>query len=214
MKRSTDRILTTHVGSLPRNEKLSDLLMAQEEGKPFDTKVLAGEKARLEAEEATKRMKSESDRQAEIARAEAERLIAIVQPVEDAVQAQIEAREAELRSAGTAATGNAISDLLIAYDPDTGAGTDSSLIPLTWHDFSITPDGSDVTATVSNTFRASIGTRRAYSPYASAPSCSRRNSSSNRALITQPIVITHAPSHASAVPRIAAVASDARMMPV
>jgi len=54
-----------------------------------------------------------------------------------------------------AATGNAISDLLIAYDPDTGAGTDSSLIPLTWHDFSITPDGSDVTATVSNTFRAS-----------------------------------------------------------
>ena len=32
---SRDRILTTHVGSLPRNEKLSDLLMAQEEGKPL-----------------------------------------------------------------------------------------------------------------------------------------------------------------------------------
>ena len=29
---SRDRILTTHVGSLPRNEKLSDLLMAQEAG--------------------------------------------------------------------------------------------------------------------------------------------------------------------------------------
>lgn len=55
----------------------------------------------------------------------------------------------------TGATGNAVSDLLIAYDPDTGAGTDSSLIPLTWHDFSVTPDGSDITATVSNTFRAS-----------------------------------------------------------
>jgi hypothetical protein len=55
----------------------------------------------------------------------------------------------------TGATGNAISDLLIAYDPDTTGGTDSSLIPLTWHDFSITPDGSDVTATVANFFRAS-----------------------------------------------------------
>ena len=38
---SRDRILTTHVGSLPRNEKLSDLLMAQEEGKPYDAKALA-----------------------------------------------------------------------------------------------------------------------------------------------------------------------------
>jgi hypothetical protein len=55
----------------------------------------------------------------------------------------------------TAATGNAISDLLVAYDPDTTGGTDADLIPLTWHDFSITPDGSDVTATVSNFYRAS-----------------------------------------------------------
>ncbi len=55
----------------------------------------------------------------------------------------------------TGATGNAISDLLIAYDPDTTGGTDADLIPLTWHDFSITPDGSDVTATIANFFRAS-----------------------------------------------------------
>ena len=40
---SRDRILTTHVGSLPRNEKLSDLLVAQEEGKPYDAKTMAGE---------------------------------------------------------------------------------------------------------------------------------------------------------------------------
>src|SRR5262245_66655990 len=40
---SRDRILTTHVGSLPRNEKLSDLLMAQEEGKHYDPKVLSSE---------------------------------------------------------------------------------------------------------------------------------------------------------------------------
>jgi 5-methyltetrahydropteroyltriglutamate--homocysteine methyltransferase len=40
---SRDRILTTHVGSLPRNEKLSDLLIAQEEGKDYDPKVLVAE---------------------------------------------------------------------------------------------------------------------------------------------------------------------------
>src|SRR6201997_1472388 len=40
---SRDRILTTHVGSLPRNETLSDLLVAQEEGKPLDPKLLADE---------------------------------------------------------------------------------------------------------------------------------------------------------------------------
>ena len=32
---SRDRILTTHVGSLPRNDKLSDLLMTGEDGKSF-----------------------------------------------------------------------------------------------------------------------------------------------------------------------------------
>ncbi|HTS41079.1 MAG TPA: cobalamin-independent methionine synthase II family protein [Xanthobacteraceae bacterium] len=40
---SRDRILTTHVGSLPRNEALSDLLMMQEEGKSYDAKQLAAE---------------------------------------------------------------------------------------------------------------------------------------------------------------------------
>lgn len=55
----------------------------------------------------------------------------------------------------TGLTGNAIGALLIAYDPDTTTGTDSSLVPLTKHDWAITPDGSDVTATVANFFRAS-----------------------------------------------------------
>jgi hypothetical protein len=36
MKRSTDRILTTHMGSLPRPDVLADLLVAQAEGKPVD----------------------------------------------------------------------------------------------------------------------------------------------------------------------------------
>lgn len=54
----------------------------------------------------------------------------------------------------TAATGNAISAIVICYDPDTTGGTDADLVPLTKHDFVITPDGSDVTATVADFFRA------------------------------------------------------------
>lgn len=48
----------------------------------------------------------------------------------------------------TALAGNAISDLTFAYDPDTTAGTDTTLVPVSNHDFAITPDGSDVTATI------------------------------------------------------------------
>jgi 5-methyltetrahydropteroyltriglutamate--homocysteine methyltransferase len=40
---SRDRILTTHVGSLPRNDKLSDLLVRQEQGQPFDAADMAAE---------------------------------------------------------------------------------------------------------------------------------------------------------------------------
>lgn len=47
----------------------------------------------------------------------------------------------------TAATGNAISDLLITYSPG-AASADTLIIPLTMHDFSVTPDGSDIVADV------------------------------------------------------------------
>jgi 5-methyltetrahydropteroyltriglutamate--homocysteine methyltransferase len=40
---SRDRILTTHVGSLPRNQKLSDLLVRREAGEPFDPAEMASE---------------------------------------------------------------------------------------------------------------------------------------------------------------------------
>ncbi len=40
---SRERILTTHVGSLPRNEKLSDLLVRQEAGETFDPAEMAAE---------------------------------------------------------------------------------------------------------------------------------------------------------------------------
>jgi len=47
----------------------------------------------------------------------------------------------------TAATGNAIAKILVAYDPDTTSGTDSSLIPLSMFDYAVTPSGTDLTAT-------------------------------------------------------------------
>jgi 5-methyltetrahydropteroyltriglutamate--homocysteine methyltransferase len=40
---SRDRILTSHVGSLPRNEKLSDLLLRQEAGEAFDSAEMTAE---------------------------------------------------------------------------------------------------------------------------------------------------------------------------
>jgi 5-methyltetrahydropteroyltriglutamate--homocysteine methyltransferase len=40
---SRDRILTTHVGSLPRNEALSELLIKREAGEPVDQKQLDAE---------------------------------------------------------------------------------------------------------------------------------------------------------------------------
>src|ERR1700691_6282278 len=40
---SRDRILTTHVGSLPRNETLSGLLVRREEGEDIDRRELAHE---------------------------------------------------------------------------------------------------------------------------------------------------------------------------
>lgn len=59
------------------------------------------------------------------------------------------------------ASGNAISALVICYIPDGnasgGVSADTEVIPLTKHDFAVTPDGTDVTAVVnaSGFFRAS-----------------------------------------------------------
>lgn len=48
----------------------------------------------------------------------------------------------------TDATGNAISAIIVCYDPDTTGGTDADLIPITKHDFVATPNGGDLTAQV------------------------------------------------------------------
>ena len=49
----------------------------------------------------------------------------------------------------------AVGDVEIGYDSDTTTGTDANVLPCTLHDFSITPDGSDVTAQITDFFRAS-----------------------------------------------------------
>jgi 5-methyltetrahydropteroyltriglutamate--homocysteine methyltransferase len=46
MKTSTDRILTTHVGSLPRPKDVLDLLFAQDRGEPYDAAKFAEAMAR------------------------------------------------------------------------------------------------------------------------------------------------------------------------
>jgi hypothetical protein len=46
------------------------------------------------------------------------------------------------------AAGSAWSKLVIGYDNDSTAGTDAAIVPLTIHDFPVTPDGSDITAVI------------------------------------------------------------------
>ena len=46
------------------------------------------------------------------------------------------------------ATGDGFNDFLTCYDSDTGAGTDANIVPMTMHDFVVTPDGSDITAQI------------------------------------------------------------------
>lgn len=55
----------------------------------------------------------------------------------------------------TAVSAGAVTDLVICYDSDTTGGTDSNIVPMTIHAFAITPDGSDVVATVTDFYRAS-----------------------------------------------------------
>jgi len=55
------------------------------------------------------------------------------------------------------AAGSAWTDLSSNYDSDTTGGTDSNIVPMTWHDFAVTPDGSDIVAQIAAAgfFRAS-----------------------------------------------------------
>ena len=50
MQRSTDRILTTHAGSLPMPPALSEMLRAKEAGQPYDEQALPRRLANAVAE--------------------------------------------------------------------------------------------------------------------------------------------------------------------
>lgn len=50
-------------------------------------------------------------------------------------------------------TADLLTDLLFCYNPV--AGADSTIVPCTQHDFAVQTDGSDVTAQITNFFRAS-----------------------------------------------------------
>jgi len=53
------------------------------------------------------------------------------------------------------AAGNNTTGLLVCYDSDTTAGTDSNILPCTHHDFAVTTDGNDVVLNAGVFFRAS-----------------------------------------------------------
>lgn len=53
------------------------------------------------------------------------------------------------------AAGDNWTDILICYDNDTTGGTDANIIPLTFHDFAVTPDGSDLVVQIADFYRAS-----------------------------------------------------------
>ena len=46
------------------------------------------------------------------------------------------------------AVNESVGKLLVCYDADTTTGTDANIIPLTYHDFSVTTDGSNLTAQI------------------------------------------------------------------
>jgi 5-methyltetrahydropteroyltriglutamate--homocysteine methyltransferase len=54
MLRSTERLLTTHIGSLPRPDDLRELLLARDQGQPYDEAAFR-ERTRVAVEEAVQR---------------------------------------------------------------------------------------------------------------------------------------------------------------
>ncbi|MET7395616.1 hypothetical protein ABZS66_19210 [Dactylosporangium sp. NPDC005572] len=70
-------------------------------------------------------------------------LASITNTVDDtANRFDADAADLTYTSAG-GATNNSIGKAIVCYDPDTTTGTDSSIIPLTYHDCVFTTDGTD-----------------------------------------------------------------------
>lgn len=58
-------------------------------------------------------------------------------------------------SMGSPTAGNDTTGLLVCYDPDTTAGTDSNIVPISHHDFAVTADGNEVVVNAGDVVRAS-----------------------------------------------------------
>jgi hypothetical protein len=81
----------------------------------------------------------------------------LVAPVPDQVNDRMDVDIPDLLWTAVQATGGAWGKLLVCYDSDSTGGTDANIVPLTGHDFAVTPDGSDISAQIaaSGFFRAS-----------------------------------------------------------
>lgn len=55
------------------------------------------------------------------------------------------------------ATGNPVGKIVVCYDGDTTTGTDSNIVPISYHDFAVTPDGTTINVTVASGGFASAG---------------------------------------------------------
>lgn len=51
-------------------------------------------------------------------------------------------------TAAGGASNNTLGKIIVCYDPDTTGGTDSSIVPMSYHDFSATTDGNDLNAAI------------------------------------------------------------------
>lgn len=67
---------------------------------------------------------------------------------DDATDSQSSDAPDQTWSAAGGTTDNSLVKALICYDPDTTAGDDSNIIPLTFQDFAITTNGNDLTAII------------------------------------------------------------------
>ncbi len=72
-------------------------------------------------------------------------LAALPSPDDSNDRYEVDAPDQTWTGAGNG-TNNNLVKLLITYDNDTAAGTDTNILPCTAHDFVVTTDGSDLTA--------------------------------------------------------------------
>lgn len=61
-------------------------------------------------------------------------------------QAQVEVDSDQTWSSVSQAASESWVKLLVCYDNDNAAGTDANIVPITYHDFSVTPSGGNITA--------------------------------------------------------------------